>query len=60
MFPLDPKTVQRLAEIIVDDGGYNRRGWQLSALLKHSGWSDPPEFDGWSRIAWLVEQMLAR
>jgi hypothetical protein len=60
MFPLDPKTVQRLAEIIVDDGGYNRRGWQLSALLKHSGWSDPPEFDGWSRVAWLVEQMLAR
>jgi len=60
MFPLDPKTVRRLAEIIVDDGGYDRRGWQLTSLLAHSGWTDPPEFDGWSRVAWLEEQMLAR
>lgn len=61
MFPLDPKTVYRLAEVIIDnDGSYERKSWQLTELLAHSGWSEPPEFDGYTRVAWLAEQMLDR
>jgi hypothetical protein len=62
MFPLDPKTVHRLAELIVSDGDgiYERKSWQLPELLANAGWSDPPEFDGWSRVAWLKEQIIAR
>lgn len=61
MFPLDPKTVERAARVIVDvDGPYQRKGWELEQLLRHAGWTDPPEYDGSARVPWLVEQMEER
>lgn len=60
MFPLDPRTVERLAKVIVDaDGPYERKGWQLEQLLRHAGWADPPEYDDSPRVPWLIEQMEA-
>ncbi|WP_432746129.1 hypothetical protein H7827_16395 [Streptomyces sp. JH002] len=54
--PLDPKTIERIACLIVDmDGPYERRGWQLDQLLRHAGWHNPPEYDGSQRIAWMTE-----
>lgn len=61
MFPLDPKTVERLAAVIVDiDGPYERTSWQVENLLEHAGWQDLPPYDGSSRVRWLVEQMTER
>lgn len=61
MYPLDPKTVERLARIIVDiDGPYSRSGRELERLLRHAGWQDSSEYDGSARIAWLTEQMEDR
>jgi hypothetical protein len=61
MFPLDPKTVERLARIIVDiDGPYNRTGRELEQLLRHAGWKNHAEYDGSSRIVWLTEQITER
>ncbi|MGI5268881.1 hypothetical protein ACQEUU_07015 [Nonomuraea sp. CA-218870] len=53
---LDPKTIERIARIICDiDGPFERRGWQLEALLHNAGWNDPPIYDATSRITWLTE-----
>lgn len=61
MATLDPRTVERLARIIVDqDGPYSRAGWQLERLLRDSGWPDPPEYDGSFRVGWLVDQIADR
>ncbi|WP_280383883.1 hypothetical protein [Nocardia wallacei] len=61
MFPLDPKTIERLARIIVDaDGPYMRTGRELQALLEHAGWQNPPEYDGSAKVPWLVEQLDER
>jgi hypothetical protein len=61
MFPLDPRTVERLAEVIVDiEGPYERKGWQLERLLEHTGWRNVPPYDGAPRIQWLAEQMTDR
>ncbi|MFQ6331592.1 hypothetical protein ACLMAL_36475 (plasmid) [Nocardia sp. CWNU-33] len=61
MATIDPKTVERLARIIVDlDGPYARTGRQLEVLLTHSGWHNPPEYDGTPRIPWLIEQLEER
>ncbi|MGW4482785.1 hypothetical protein ACWEOE_03000 [Amycolatopsis sp. NPDC004368] len=61
MFPLDAKTVERLAEVVVDMGGpYERKGYQLTELLAGAGWADPPEYDGAPRIPWLAEQLEER
>lgn len=61
MFPLDPKTVERLVELIVDiDGPYERRGWQLEQLLCNSGWPDEVSYDGSPRVPWLVDQLTER
>ena len=61
MDAIDPKTIERLARIIVDpDGPYVRTGRQLEALLAQSGWPDPPEYDGSPKVAWLIEQMEDR
>lgn len=58
MFPLDPRTIERLAEVIVDiEGPYERQGWQLERLLEHAGWQNVPPYDGSPRIQWLAEQM---
>ena len=61
MFPLDSRTAERLAEVIVDVGGpYERKGYQLTQLLTSAGWADPPEYDGSPRIPWLCEQVEER
>jgi hypothetical protein len=61
MFPLDGKTADRLADVIVDMGGpYERKGYQLEQLLERAGWVDPPEYDGTPRISWLSEQFAER
>ncbi|WIX80549.1 hypothetical protein QRX50_07200 [Amycolatopsis carbonis] len=61
MFPLDSKTVERLAEVVVDMGGpYERKGYRLAELLAAAGWADPPEYDGSPRIPWLTEQLEER
>lgn len=61
MFPLDPKTVERLARIICDpDGAYERKGWELAMLLKRAGWTNPPEYDGTPRIPWLQDCLEQR
>ncbi|MGW2659971.1 hypothetical protein ACWCW7_03340 [Nocardia tengchongensis] len=58
---LDPRTLDRLTELIVDIGGpYERKGFQLEALLRNAGWEDPPEYDGSPRIPWLREQLESR
>ncbi|WP_433185681.1 hypothetical protein [Actinoallomurus sp. CA-150999] len=58
MFPLDPKTIERLTKIICDLGGpYERTGRELEQLLHRAGWSEPPEYDGTPRIQWLLETL---
>ncbi|GAB3553400.1 hypothetical protein J2S53_001569 [Actinopolyspora lacussalsi] len=60
-FPLDDRTAERIAEVIVDIGGpYERKTYQLEKLLRHAGWSAPPEYDGSPRIEWLSEQLIDR
>lgn len=61
MFPLDPKTVERLAKVVVDvDGPYERAGYELARLLRRAGWSDPEDHDGSGRVRWLIDQLEAR
>ncbi|MBB4687058.1 hypothetical protein [Amycolatopsis jiangsuensis] len=61
MFPLDPRTIGKLAEAIADLGGpYERRGAELAELLANAGWVDPPEYDGSPRIPWLREHIEER
>lgn len=61
MLTLDPKTLDRLAELIVDIGGpYERKGFQLAALLRHAGWDNPSDYDGSPRIPWLRDELDKR
>lgn len=61
MFPLDPRTVERLARIVVDQGGpYERTGREVEALLRNAGWIDPPDYDGSSKVSWLVDALTER
>ncbi|MGC0421439.1 hypothetical protein [Embleya sp. AB8] len=61
MSQLDPRTLERLAEFIVDiDGPYNRSGWELERLLEHSGWDPVPPYDGSWRVSWLLREMNRR
>ncbi|GDY33400.1 hypothetical protein [Gandjariella thermophila] len=61
MFPLDPKTIERVARLACDlDGPLERRGHELEALLRGAGWDDPPEYDGSPRIPWLVDALTER
>jgi hypothetical protein len=61
MFPLDPKTVERLARIVVGRGGpYERTGREVEALLRNAGWIDPPDYDGSSKVGWLVDALIER
>lgn len=61
MSVLDAKTIERIAEVIVDIGSpYERKGYQLAELLKNAGWANPPEYDGSPRVPWLVEQLTER
>lgn len=55
------KTIERTARIICDlDGPFERSGRQLENLLRSSGWTDPPEYDGTARIPWLIDAMQER
>ncbi|WP_026421870.1 hypothetical protein [Actinokineospora inagensis] len=61
MFPLDHKTVERVARLVCDLGGPNeRRGYELEQLLRGAGWQDSPDYDGTPRTAWLVEAIQER
>jgi hypothetical protein len=61
MFPLDPRTVDRLAKTIVDHGGpYERQSYHVIQLLTGARWTDLPEYDGSPRVPWLVERIQAR
>jgi hypothetical protein len=61
MFPLDDRTVERLARTVVDIGGpYERQSYHLTQLLTGARWADLPEYDGSARVPWLVEQLTAR
>lgn len=52
---LDPRTVDRVAELICDLGGpYQRSSRQLRRLLEGAGWNDV-EYDGSARVPWLAE-----
>lgn len=58
---LDPKTLTRVAKLICDiDGPCERRGYELEQLLRDAGWSNPPEYDGSSRVRWLTEALADR
>jgi hypothetical protein len=61
MFPLDGRTIQRLAKQICDVGGpFQRSGRELERLLVDAGWADPPEYDGSARVGWLEEALTER
>lgn len=61
MFPLDPRTIERIASIVVDTGGhYERKGWQLEQLFSAAGWASPPGYDGSPRVPWVIEQLTER
>jgi hypothetical protein len=62
MMPLDDRTAERVARVIVDiDGPYERPSWELERLLAAAGWSDPPTYDQIaSRVRWLTEQLIER
>lgn len=61
MHRLDPRTLEEIAKVICDLGGpHERRGRELERLLRHAGWSDPPEYDGSYRIPWLTEVLEER
>lgn len=61
MIPLDSRTVDRIAKIVVDiDGPFQRSGRQLEQLLRAAGWTQPPDYDGSPRIPWLVEALAER
>jgi hypothetical protein len=61
MFPLDERTVERLARMIVDIGGpYERPSYSVVQLLDGARWTDVPEYDTSPRVPWLMEQMEAR
>lgn len=59
MQPLDDRTAEKIADIVVDIGGpYERRSYELEALLRRAGWTPCPEYDGSPRVRWLVEQLI--
>lgn len=61
MRPLDDRTVERVAELVVDIGGpYERQSYQIVQLLKGAGWADLPDYDGSPRIPWLVDLLVER
>ncbi|MFI9387743.1 hypothetical protein [Kutzneria sp. NPDC052558] len=61
MFPLDGRTLDRVARLVVDiDSPNERRGYELEQLLSSAGWADPPQYDGSQRIPWLVDALTDR
>lgn len=59
MQPLDDRTAEKIADIVIDmDGPYERRSYELGPLLSRAGWSPVPEYDGSPRVQWLSEQLI--
>ncbi|PKW17612.1 hypothetical protein [Saccharopolyspora spinosa] len=59
MQPLDDRTAEKIADIVVDRGGpYERKSYELAPLLGRAGWSPVPEYDGSPRVHWLAEQLI--
>ncbi|MBB5069886.1 hypothetical protein BJ969_002974 [Saccharopolyspora gloriosae] len=57
--PLDDRTAERIATVIVDMGGpYERKSYELEPLLARAGWVPAPEYDGTPRVRWLAEQLI--
>ncbi|WP_460524791.1 hypothetical protein [Flindersiella endophytica] len=50
-----------MAKVACDiEGAYERRGYELEALLENAGWVDPPGYDGSPRVPWLTDALLER
>jgi hypothetical protein len=59
MQPLDDRTAEKIANLVVDrNGPYERRSYELGPLLARAGWSPAPEYDGSPRVRWLAEQLI--
>lgn len=59
MQPLDDRTAERIADIVVDMGGpYERKSYELGPLLARAGWSPVPDYDGSPRLQWLAEKLI--
>lgn len=59
MQPLDDRTAEKIADLVVDvSGPYERRSYELEALFKRAGWLPVPEYDGSPRVRWLAEQLV--
>jgi hypothetical protein len=51
----------RVAKVICDiDGPSERHVYELEQLLRDAGWSNPPEYEGPSRVRWLTEVLADR
>jgi hypothetical protein len=61
MSGLDPRTIERLAQLIVDPRGpFERTGRTLERLLRDAGWHDVPAYDGSPKIPWLTDAIEER
>ncbi|WP_261556073.1 hypothetical protein [Frankia tisae] len=50
-----------MAKLVCDIGGpFERAGWKIERLLRHAGWTEPPEYDGSPRVRWLIEEIQER
>lgn len=59
MQALDDRTAEKIAHVVVDlEGPYERKSYELEALLRRAGWTPTPEYDGSPRVRWLVEQLI--
>jgi hypothetical protein len=54
--PLDPRTLEGIAELICGDGQpWDRRAWELPEFFERAGIPDVPEFYGSSRRRWVLD-----
>jgi hypothetical protein len=57
--PLDPRTLDAVAELICGDGyAWYRKGWQLPGFFSGAGIATP-DHDGSGRKRWTLDQLLA-
>jgi hypothetical protein len=56
--PLDPRTLEGIAELICGDGQpWDRRAWQLPEFFERAGLPDVPEYYGPSRHRWTLDRL---